>query len=36
MGHEKIETTFKTYIHKTNLMEDESMELFERAIAHKK
>lgn len=36
MGHEKIETTFKTYIHKTNLMEDESIELFERAIAHKK
>lgn len=36
MGHEKIETTFKTYIHKTNIMEDESIELFERAIAHKK
>jgi len=36
MGHEKIETTFKTYIHKTNVMEDESIELFERAIAHKK
>lgn len=36
MGHEKIETTFKTYIHKTQTMEDESIELFERALARTK
>lgn len=37
MGHEKIETTLQVYAHKTKSMEDESIELFERAIAaHKK
>ena len=36
MGHEKIETTLQIYAHKTQAIEDESIELFERAIAHKK
>lgn len=36
MGHEKIETTLQIYAHKTKSIEDESIELFERAIAHKK
>jgi integrase len=36
MGHDKIETTFKTYIHKTQIMEDESIELFERALTRTK
>lgn len=36
MGHDKIETTFKTYIHKTNTMEDESIELFEQALSRTK
>lgn len=36
MGHEKIETTLQIYAHKTKTIEDESIELFERAIAHKK
>lgn len=36
MGHEKIETTLQTYIHKTKSMEDESVELFERALARTK
>lgn len=36
MGHEKIETTFRTYIHRTETMDDESAQLFERAIARTK
>lgn len=36
MGHDKIETTFKTYIHKTQVMEDESINLFENALSRTK
>jgi integrase len=36
MGHEKIETTLRTYIHNTEKMDDQSAELFERALARTK
>ena len=36
MGHEKIETTLQVYAHKTKSMEDESIELFERALRAQK
>ena len=33
LGHEKIETTLKTYVHNTAKMEDQSAAIFEAAIA---
>lgn len=35
LGHEKIETTLQTYVHETDAMRDESVEAFERALAHR-
>ena len=36
LGHEKIETTLQVYAHKTKSMEEESVELFERALTRTK
>ena len=32
LGHEKIETTLQTYIHDTNAMQDETVDIFERIV----
>lgn len=35
LGHEKIETTLQTYVHDTDQMANNSVDIFERAIAHR-
>lgn len=35
LGHEKIETTLQTYAHDTDKMAEESVDIFETAIAHR-
>lgn len=34
LGHEKIETTLQVYVHDTEKMADQTVEIFEKALAH--